>query len=132
MFIESVMLSKYLILCHPILLLLSIFPSKRVFSNKSLLPIRWPKYWNFSLSVNPANEYSALISFRIDWFTGKGGVVCMLFFFFLISAKQLRNCASNTIVYVLQRGAKAKDMERRLVLGMSHGVLLGYNYTPFL
>ena len=51
---------------------------------------------------------------------------------FLISAKQLRNCASNTIVYVLQRGAKAEDMERRLVLGMSHGVLLGYNYTPFL
>ena len=58
------MLSKHLILCHPLLLLPSIFPSIRVFSNESDLPIRWPKYWSFS----PSNEYSGLISFRMDWF----------------------------------------------------------------
>ena len=56
------------ILCCPLLLLPSIFPSMRVFSNESALRIRWPKYWNFSLSISPSNEYSGLISFRIDWF----------------------------------------------------------------
>ena len=60
--------SNHLILCPPILLLLSVFPSIRVFSNKSALPIRWPKYQSFSFSISPSNEYSALISFRIDWF----------------------------------------------------------------
>ena len=65
--IESVMLSNYLILCHP-LLLPSIFPSIRVFSNELALHIRWPKYWSFSFSISPSNEYSGLISFRIDWF----------------------------------------------------------------
>ena len=64
--IESVMLSNHLILCHPILLP-SVFPSIRVFSNELALPIRWPKYWNFSFSISPSNEYSRLISFRIDW-----------------------------------------------------------------
>ena len=68
MSIESVMPSNHLILCHPLLLLPSIFPSIRVFSNKSVLRIRWPKYWSFSFSVSPSNEYSGLISFRIDWF----------------------------------------------------------------
>jgi len=68
MSIESVMPSNYLILCHPLLLLPSIFPSIRVFSNESVLPIRWPKYWSFSFSISPSNEYSGLISFRIDWF----------------------------------------------------------------
>ena len=63
---ESVMPSNYLILCRPLLLLPSIFPSIRVFSNESTLCIRWPKYWNFSIS--PSKEYSGLISFRIDWF----------------------------------------------------------------
>ena len=68
MSIELVMPSNLsLILCH-ILLLLSIFPSIRVFSNESLLPIRWPKYWSFSFSICPSNEYSGLISFKIDWF----------------------------------------------------------------
>ena len=67
MSIESVMPSNYLILCHPLLLLHSIFPSIRVFSNKSVLHIRWPKYWNFSFSISPSNEYSGLISFRMDW-----------------------------------------------------------------
>ena len=66
MSIESVMPSNNLILCHP-LLLLSIFPSIRVFSNESVLPIKWPKYWSFSFSISPSNEYLGLISFRIDW-----------------------------------------------------------------
>ena len=65
--IESVMPSNHLILCCPLLLLLSIFPSIRVFSNESLLHIRWPKYWSFSFSISPFSEYSGLISFRIDW-----------------------------------------------------------------
>ena len=63
---ESVMPSNYLILCHPLLFLPSIFPSIRVFFKESVLRIRWPKYWSFSIS--PFNEYSGLISFRIDWF----------------------------------------------------------------
>ena len=66
MFIESVMPSNHLILCRPLLLLPSVFPSIRIFSNKSALHIRWPKYWSFSIS--PSNEYSGFISFRIDWF----------------------------------------------------------------
>ena len=60
--------SNHLILCCPLLLLSSIFPRIRVFSNESILPIRWPKYWSFSFSVSPSNEYFGLISFRIDWF----------------------------------------------------------------
>ena len=66
--IESVMPSNHLILCHPLLLPPSIFPSIRVFSNESALPIRWTKYWSFSFNISPSNEYSGLISFRIDWF----------------------------------------------------------------
>ena len=68
MSIESVMPSNHLILCHPLLLLPSIFPSSRVFSNESVLCIRWLKYWSFSFSISHFNEYSGLISFRIDWF----------------------------------------------------------------
>ena len=67
MSIELVMPSNHLILCHPLLLLPSIFPSIRVFSNGSVLRIRWSKYWSFSFSISPSNEYSALISFRMDW-----------------------------------------------------------------
>ena len=67
MSIESVMPSNHLILCHPLLLPPSIFPSIRVFSNESVLPIRWTKYWNFSFSISPSNECSGLISFRMDW-----------------------------------------------------------------
>ena len=67
MSIESVMPSNHLILCHPFLLLPSISPSIRFFSNESVVRIRWPKYWNFSFSVSPSNEYSVLISFRMDW-----------------------------------------------------------------
>ena len=68
MFIESVMPSNHLVLCHPLLLLPSISPSIRVFSNDKVLCIRWPKYWSFSFSISPSNEYSGLISFRVDWF----------------------------------------------------------------
>ena len=67
MSIQSVMPSNHLILCRPLLLPPSIFPSTRVFSNESALRIRWPKYWSFSFSISPFNEYSGLISFRMDW-----------------------------------------------------------------
>ena len=67
MSIESVMTSNYLILCRPLLLPPSIFPSIRVFSNESVLHIRWPKYWSFSFNISPSNEYSGLISFQMDW-----------------------------------------------------------------
>ena len=65
--IELVMPSNHLILCHPLLLPPSIFPSIKVFSNASVLHIRWPKYWSFGFSISPSNEYSELISFRVDW-----------------------------------------------------------------
>ena len=68
MSIESVMPSNHLILCHPLLLLPSIFPSIRVFSNESALRIRWPKYWSFSFNISPFNEHPGLISVRMDWF----------------------------------------------------------------
>ena len=68
MSIESVIPSNQLILCHPLLFPPSVFPSIRVFSNESALYIRWPKYWSFSFSISPSNEYSGLISFRIVWF----------------------------------------------------------------
>ena len=67
MFIKSVMPSNHLILCHPLLLLPSIFPSIRVFSNESALHMRWLKYWSFSFSISPFNEHPGLISFRMDW-----------------------------------------------------------------
>ena len=83
MSIQSLMPTNHLILCHPLLLLPSIFPSIRVFSSESVLPIRWPKYWSFSIS--PSNEYSGFISFRIDWFH-------------LLQSKGLPRVFSNTTV----------------------------------
>ena len=68
MSIESLIPSNHLVLCHPLLLLPLIFPSIRVFSNESVLCIKWPNDWSFSFSINPSNEYSGLISFRMDWF----------------------------------------------------------------
>jgi len=68
MSLESVMPFNHLILCHPLILPLSIFPNIRVFTNESVLRIRWPKYWSLSFSISPSNEYSGLISFRMDWF----------------------------------------------------------------
>ena len=79
--IELVMPSNHLILCHPLLLLPSIFPSIGVFSNESALHIRWPKYWSFSFIISPSNEYSGLISFRIDWLdllAVQGTLKCLL------------------------------------------------------
>ena len=67
MSIKSMMPSNHLVLCHPLLLLPSVFPSIRVFSNESFLWIRWPKYWSFSFSISPSNEHPGLISFRMDW-----------------------------------------------------------------
>ena len=67
MSIESLMLSNHIILCHPLLLPPSVIPSNRIFSTESVLHIRWPKYWSFSYSISPSNEYSGLISFRMDW-----------------------------------------------------------------
>ena len=85
MSIESVMASNNLILCQPLLLPPSIVPSIRVFSNESALRIRWPKYWSFSFSISPSNEYSGLISFRIDWLD-------------LLQSKRLSQVFSNTTV----------------------------------
>ena len=68
MYIESVMPSNHLILCHSLLFSPSIFPSISVFSNESVLPISWPKYWSFSFNISPSSEHSVLISFRMDWF----------------------------------------------------------------
>ena len=85
MSIESVMPSNHLILCHPLLLQPSIIPSIRVFSNESALRMRWPKYWSFSFSISPSNEYSGLISFRIDWFVS-------------LQSKRLLRVFSNTTV----------------------------------
>ena len=68
MSIESGMPSNHIFLCHTFLLLPSIFPSIRIFSNESVLPIRWPKYWSFSFNISPSNEYSGQISFSVDWF----------------------------------------------------------------
>ena len=68
MSIELMMPTKHVILCHPLLLLSSVFPSIRVFSNESVLHIKWPSYWSFSFSISPPSEYSGLISFRVDWF----------------------------------------------------------------
>ena len=76
--IGSVMLSNHLILCHPLLLLPSIFPSIRVFSTESALCIRWPKYWSFNFSISPSNEYSGLTSFRIDCFDLQGTLESLL------------------------------------------------------
>ena len=92
MSIEFMMPSNHLIFCHPLLLPPSIFPSIRVFSNKSVLHVRWPEYWSFSLSISPSNEYSGLISFRIDWFD-------------LLVSKGLSRVFSNTTVQGINSSA---------------------------
>ena len=101
MSIESVMLSNHLVLCHPLLLPPSIFPSIRVFSSESALCIRWPKYWSFSFNISPSNEHPGLISFRMDWLdllavqgthrsllqyhSSKASILCLAFFIVQIS-----------------------------------------------
>ena len=94
MSIESVMPSNHLVLWHPLLLPPSIFPSIRVFSNESALHIRWPKYWSFSFSISPSNEYSGLISFRMNWLD-------------LLQSKGLSRVFSNTETIYLRLGLEA-------------------------
>ena len=89
MSIESVMPSHHIILCHPLFLLPSIFPSIRVFSNQSVFRMRWPKYWSFSFRISPSNEHPGLISFRMDWLD-------------LLAVKGLSRVFSNTIVQTHQ------------------------------
>ena len=93
MSIESVMPSNHLNLCHPLLLPPSLFPSIGVFSNESILHIRWPKYWSFSFSISPSNEYSGLISFRMDWLDlAVQGTLKSLLQHHSSKASILRNC----------------------------------------
>ena len=101
MSIKSVMPSNHLILCHPLLLPPSIFPSIRVFSKESVLHIRWPKYWSFSFSINPSNEYSGLISFRMDWFDllAAQGTLKSLFQYHSLKPSIFR-CSAFIIVYL--------------------------------
>ena len=97
MSIDSVMPSNHIILCHPFLQS-SIFPSIRVFSNKSVLRIRWPKYWSFSFSISPSNEYSGLISVSIDWFDlAVQGILKSLFQHHTSKASILRRSAFFTV-----------------------------------
>ena len=95
MSIQSVMPSNHLILCRPLLLLPSVFPNIRVFSSESLLHIRWPKYWSFSFSISPSNEYSGLIFFRMDWLdlTAVQGTVNSLLQHYSSKASILRHSA---------------------------------------
>ena len=118
MSIESVMPSNHLILCGPLLLLPSIFPNIRVFSNESVFHIRWPKYWSFSFSISPSKEYSGLISFRTDWFelhAVKGTLKSLLQHhsskasilqhsaFFMVQLSQLHMTTGKTIVFFFQQ-----------------------------
>ena len=98
MSIESVMPSNHLILCHPFPLPPSIFPSIRVFSSESVLHIKWPKYWSFSFSISPSNEYSGYISFRIDWFdllAVQGTLKSLLLLLLLSRFSRVRLCATS-------------------------------------
>ena len=100
MSIQLMMPPNHLILCHPLLLLSSIFPSIRVFSNESVLSIRWPKYWSFSFSISPSNEYLGLNSFRIDWFDllAIQGTLKSLLQYHSIKASTLRCSAFFTVL----------------------------------
>ena len=116
MSIKSVMPSNHLILCHPLLLLPSIFPSIRVFSNESVLRIRWPKYWSFSIS--PSNEYSGLISFRMDWFdllAIQGTLRSLVSGVFLISFNQLQHSEGQIIIpYFIYLAPFSKEIKAAL------------------
>ena len=85
MSIESVIPSNHLILCHPLLLLPAIFSSIMVFSNESVFRIRWPEYWSFSFNISPSNEYSGLISFRMDWLDPLNGIRGLFMYHFNFS-----------------------------------------------
>ena len=117
MSIKLVIPSNHLIICHPLLLLPSIFPSIRIFSSESVLLIRWPKYWSFSLSITPSNEYSGLISFKIDWFdilADQGTLKSLLQYhslkasilwcsvFFMVQLSHLYMTTGKTMVLIIQ------------------------------
>ena len=103
MSIESVMPSNHLILCRPLLLPPSIFPSIRVFSNESDLHIRWPKDWSFSFSISPSNKYSGLISFRIDWFD----LLAVQGTLSKVTVRKSPFCPSHASTYLLKQNAGA-------------------------
>ena len=105
MSIESVMLSTYLILCHPLLLLPSLFPSIVIFSKEWALLIKWPKYWSFSFSISPSNEYSRLISFRIDWFDSFPVYTCWCFLKAELKNKTDVSCSVGRLSLSLQFAA---------------------------
>ena len=128
MSIESVMPSNYLILCRPLLLLTSIFPSIRVFTNKSVLCIRWPNYWSFSFSISPFNEYSGLISFRMDWLDllAVQGTRQSLLQHHRLKASSLR-CSASFIVqlsYPSLTTGKTINLTRRTFVGKVMSLLL--------
>ena len=104
MSIKSVMPSNHLLLCCPLLLLPSIFPNIRVFSNESPLCIKWPKYWSFSFNISPSNEYSVLISFRMDWLD-------------LLATKELSKVFSNTTIQKHQFFSTQLSAELKVELG---------------
>ena len=124
--IKSVMPSNHLILCHPFLLLPSIFPSIRVFSNESSLCIRWPKYWSFSFNISPSNEHPGLISFRMDWLdlTVQGTLKRVPFSrlstpqFKSINSSALSFIYSPTVASVLEKAMATTPV---LLPGKSHG-----------
>ena len=100
MSIESVMPSNHLILCHPLLLPPSVFPSSRIFSNESVLQIRWPKYRSFSFSISPSHEYSELISFRMDWlgfFAVQGALESLLQHHSSKASRSIQEKSKNTV-----------------------------------
>ena len=94
--VESVMTSNHLVLCHPRLLLPPFFGSIRVFSNEWASCIRWPKYWSFSFSVSPSNEYSGLISFSIDWFENN--------LYYMITKRESPICGEKSAMFILEKG----------------------------
>ena len=144
MSIELVIPSNHLILCRPLLLPPSIFPSIRVFSDESVLPIRWPKYWSFSLNISPSNEYSELISLRMDWLdllavqgtlksllqhhTSKASILWHSAFFivqlshpYMTTGKTIA-LTRRTFVGKVRRGSLGVVLERRPQCALSHEV----------
>ena len=138
------MVSNYLILCHPLLLLPSIFPSIRVFSNKLTLLIRWPKYWSFSLNISPCSEYLGLISFRIDWFgllsvqgalksvlehhSLKASILCLAYFMVQISHPFMTTGKTLTFgTLVVKMMYLLFIMLSKVIIGEGNGTLLQYS-----
>ena len=141
MSIESVMPFNHLIFCPPLLLLPSVFPSIRVFCSESARCISWPKYWSFSFSISPSNEYSGLISFRMDWLdllavqgtlksflqhhSSKAPVLwCSVFF--MVQLSHACMTTGKTIALTKQTFAKALDLTASSVPPVIHGVLQGF------